>query len=166
MITMNKSNTSLFKTCLVLMTIIPALLFNPLLSSAESSETAITTQEILDNIEEIETTYRNKSGKVPENRADALFNEVSKYIEKLYTDGAVKSYGVDGSSIYFVNASGTTIVYNIEIVQEDNIYPEGTLLSDVKSLDGLRSAVGCDLYALEKEIIDGPIPVIGVYIIK
>jgi hypothetical protein len=155
---------------IALAAIISALLFNPLLLMAESSETEdpapITTQEILDNIEEIESVYKNKSGKVPENRIDALFGEVSKYIEGLYIDGMVKSYGLSSSSIYFVNANGTTIVYNINIVQEDNVYPEGTLLSNVKSLDGLRSAVNRDLYVLEKEIIDGPIPVIGVYIIR
>ena len=170
MATTNKGNVSFFRVYIALAAIISALLSNPLLLMAESSETAdpapLTTQEILDNIEEIESVYKNKSGKVPENRIDALLNDVSKYIEGLYTDGIVKSYGLNSSSIYFVNANGTTIVYNINIVQEDNVYPEGTLLSNVKSLDGLRSAVNRDLYVLEKEIIDGPIPVIGVYIIR
>lgn len=86
-------------------------------------ETQETTETIQTALAGIETSHMDESGYVPENRKDAVMDEISAYLEDLYNNGTVLLYDIDEDtySVDMKLTSGLTLAYALSEEDTDRV---------------------------------------------
>lgn len=76
-------------------------------------------EQVIEDIEEIESKYSDEAGYVPADSKEDVMTEVTTYIEALYANEILIYYEVNNDNIFFKFASGLSIVYEPDTGETD-----------------------------------------------